>query len=275
MSQAVSSETSQRHINPRWVQTVLRDRGLPVPTVKQLESAMAQLPDDSAEKLRERIQRLHKASETSDEMTSIADWARGVQVLTVTPAPAANEPSAPREAHSAKSNSPKTAGQERWEPSHHVYGTKAAATFEPTVIEAVHEVREAPFHTLMVEMAQAETKGRYDWERKIVFRLTRRELPLFVAWLFGWCSNLEFGAHGQANDKALILEDQQTHLFMKLKQGRRLLAVQIGGEEIAAVSAMALKAMHMNEPWIDSQTLLQIAKRAGSLYARSVAARTG
>jgi hypothetical protein len=59
-----------------------------------------------------------------------------------------------------------------------------------------------------------------------------------------------------------------------LKQGRRLWGVQIGGEEIPALAAMALKAMDLNSPWMDSQTQLQVAKRAGSMYALSVASRS-
>lgn len=270
-------------INPRWVQTVLRERGVPVPTVKQLETALGQLDGAGTDLLRERIQRLHKASEKPNEMAILADW-----VSTIKTAPPVQSPAqapvpvtaAPVERGVQDTSSPNPARPKRTEteprrdPSHHVYGSKAAATFEPTVIEAGDPARELPFHTLMIEMAPADTKSRYDWEKKIIFRLTRRELPLVVAWLFGWCQNLEFGGHGQSNDKALFLEDQQSHLFMKLKQGRRLWGVQIGGEEIPALAAMALKAMDLNSPWMDSQTQLQVAKRAGSMYALSVASRS-
>lgn len=153
--------------------------------------------------------------------------------------------------------------------AHHVYGVKAAICFEPTTISATDPEREEPFHTLMIEMAEAQSRKRFDWERKISIRLTRRELPLFAAWLLGWCPALEFSGHGQGNDKVLHLEDQASHLFVRLRQGRRLLAAQIGGEEVAAIGCMVMKALHLNAPYMDSQAHLHLVKRAGAMYARS------
>ncbi|MDO8280958.1 MAG: hypothetical protein Q7T63_22925 [Burkholderiaceae bacterium] len=274
MIAATQAAEPVQHINPRWVQTVLRTRGIPAPPVQLLGAAIATLHGEQSQQLRERVQRLHNATERGDDMTVVADWVRTIREAPaqpdMTPAKIASEP-CPRPSSAAPQ---RPVAERHWDPSHRVYGSKAAATFEPTVIPAVDAARELPFHTLMVEMAPAETRSRYDWERKIIFRLTSRELPLVVAWLFGWCGNLEFGGHGEANDKALILEDQKSHLFMKMKQGRRLLALQIGGEEVPALAALALKAMHLNAPWMDTQTQLQVAKRAGSLYALSVASRS-
>ncbi len=244
---------------------------MPVPDIHQLRAGIAGADEQRQENLRARVHRLQQGTDQADDMSTIASWVASLtDVRAIAPAgrsdTAMNDPTPSPSPVVPRDNSRK------WEPSHHVYGSKAALCFEPTVIEAVPQAREEPFHTLMVEMAEAARKNSYDWERKISFRLTKRELPLFTAWLFGWCPRLELSGHGAANNKTLMLEDQTSNLFVRLKQGRRVLATPVGGEEVAAIASLALKAMHLNAPHLDSQTLLQVVKRCGGMYYRSVAA---
>lgn len=264
----VAERPVDRHFNPRWLMTVARERGLPGLEVRQVEAALRKLGPTELELLREQVQRLHRGTESGDDMTALSKWldrARAEEPPADRQREAANEES--RQRHTPKVSP--AAPPERWGMAHHVYGTKAGICFEPTTISPADPEREEPFHTLMIEMAEAQSRKRFDWERKISLRLTRRELPLFAAWLLGWCPALEFSGHGQGNDKVLHLEDQSSHLFVRLRQGRRVLAAQIGGEELAAIGSMVLKALHLNAPYMDSQAHLHLVRRAGTMYARS------
>lgn len=269
-------------INPRWVMATLKERGLPVPDLGSLSAGIADLEEGDLELLRSRVQRVARGTEQADDMATLADWSRTMierQAKTASAeekAPAAGE----NEVVGASNSTQAAAGEGEvairvYEKSHHVFGSKGALCFEPTEIrgERVGAADEV-YHTLQIEMATAISRQRFDWAHKIVFRLTRRELPLFVAALFGWCPQLEFGNHGSANDKFLEVRDQvaEGSIFVKLKQGKRVIAVPLGGEELFAVASMALKVLGHNAPYLDSQTLLQMVKRAGTMYAKSVGA---
>jgi hypothetical protein len=251
------------------VLAVLRDRGIPAPALEDLRRGLERADEQRLDQLRTLIQRLHSGADQGSDMDDAATW---VSELGHAEPPRTRSASLPAANDSAPAAGapPRIDAGRKWEPSHHVYAAKAALTVEPTTIQAVEAAREAPVHTLMIEMAEATRKNAYDWERKISFRLTKRELPLFTAWLFGWCPHAEFAGHGSANNKVLLLEDQGANLFIRLKQGRRLLAMPIGGEELADIAALAVKAMQGNAPHLESQTVLQIAKRCGALYARAV-----
>lgn len=245
-------------LNSKWILGVLRDRGMPSAALPQIERGVAALNGDARESMRAAVSRLHQGVDSAQDMQQVADWVASLESTAVdVPAqlPAANDP------RTSEGNVPS------WERGHHVYGAKAALAVEQTVIEAKSE-RDRSFSTLMVEGALARGDGQtYDWSRKISFRLTRRELPLFTAIAFGWCPRIEFQGHGTANNKRLVIEDQGTNLFVKLSEGKRTIAVQIGADEITPVASLALGAMHRNEPEFDTQSHLQLAKRAGAMLS--------
>lgn len=266
---------AQAPINPRWVLGALRQRGLvPEPTLAALTEAIALLDAEDAEGFRGRVSRLCAGTEKADEMAWMADWCdRQAEQPGDVQAAAANDQG---DQGPTDDRTPGARGSRRgqaFEPSHHVYGSKAALCVESMRVEPTSEgAGRDGYATLQLEMAPALTRSRYDWERKIIFRLTQREVALFAAALLGWCKKLEFKGHGPSHDKILEIDDQGAHLFIKLRQARKAYALPMGGDEIFPVSAMALKTLGLNAPHLDSQTLVQLAKRAGEMYGRATAA---
>lgn len=275
MTAASSRDTAP--LNPRWVLTTLRQRGVREPQLSALTSEIGGMTPASIEELRSRVSRMCAGTDRPEDMTWMAQWSAGLEAHTPSnnkPEPAANDHdhedgSASERRATVESSRPRR-GQS-FEPSHHVYGAKAALCMELVRVEPKDGESTDGYATLQLEFAGALARNRYDWERKIIFRLTKREVPLLAACLLGWCKKLEFSGHGPANDKVFEIEDQAAHFFIKVRQGRRAIALPMGGDELFPVTAMVLKTMGENAPHLDSQTLVQIAKRVGEVYGRSTA----
>lgn len=265
-------------VNPRWVMYTLRERGLPVPGEDECRTTIRTQSSEENGRLTAVVQKLAKGSETDDDSTYIHNWIARAKSATRKPpqvAPGAEEGvlSSKFEFVSATSSKPR-----EFEPSHHVYGSKGALCIEPVEARLMREGQaDEVFHTLQIEAAKSNLDGRYDWNHKLVFRLTRRELPLFVGATMGFCAGLEFGNHGPASDKLLSAREQPESgsLYVRLKQGARSIGVPIGGEEIFEVAAMGLKMLSRNAPHLDSQTLLHLVRRASSMHSATPPARGG
>lgn len=269
-----------RDLNPRWMLYALRERGFPVVNQERMGSAVAVMSSEERADLRGIVQRIARGSESNEDVSTITAW---VSKLKDAPEnlhheePAAfpqsdPEPSVAPVSAATDGDSGNASPRRDYDRSHHVYGSKGAFCVEPVevVVEREGKANETQ-HTLQIEMASALSRQRYDWDHKIIFRLTQRELPLFAAAMMGVCPSLEFGNHGTSKDKFMQVQDQASEgsLYVSLKQGKRLIGVPIGGDEIFPLIAMGLKVLGKNAPHVDSQTLLFMVKRAGAMYARA------
>lgn len=264
-------------INPKWVVFTLRGRGYPTPELDQVKRAISSLSEEEADALRDRITKLASGTEESGDSTWLVDWANGLKnesdlgIDAAVATPQVEEVGA-RPSRTKDASKEPTPGRD-YDKSHHVFSTKGALCVEPVEIitERVGKASEV-YHSLQIEMASAMSQRRFDWERKIIFRLTRRELPLFTAGLFGWCRAIAFGNHGPNKDKYLDMVDQvgEGSIYIRLKQGKRVIGVPIGGDEVFEIMAMAMKALGKNAPFIDSQGLLQMVRRAGAMHSTGV-----
>jgi hypothetical protein len=152
--------------------------------------------------------------------------------------------------------------------SHHVFGSKAALCIEPALIDdAVTHPGTPVFNTLSVEMAPSTGDGHYKWE--VTFRLTKRELSLFVAAMMGWIPSISMSNHGPNKDKTLEISDQGNSLFIKLRQAKRAIAVPVPAEEVFTVATLALKMLVRNSPELDSQTLMLVVKRTAAMHQKT------
>jgi hypothetical protein len=242
-----------------WVSQTLRQRGLPVPLPVAVKKGIALLDDDERKDFKQKITRIAAGAEQAGEMDWMADWSRKQTASRPDIAELSANDSPPPTRVQADSEQPRT-----FEPSHHVYGAKGVLCFECVKVEPEGDRHHAYF-TVQIDAAPAATKGRFDWDKKTVFRLTRRELGVVAAAMLGWCPMVNLIGHGPLNDKRLDIEDQGGVMFVKLSQGRRTVAVPIGADEICEVSAMLLKAIGRNQPELDSQTVLHLVKRAGAM----------
>jgi hypothetical protein len=249
-----------------------------------IEFGLKRLTDANREEFRQCFTRLANGGDTLDDMYYVLSWVGAVQELFDTAAAQqaavqATQRRAPPEEvgeHGAGvalgrdlANDPERHARLHRKQratvrqSHHVYGSRAALCIEPAEIEPVGaDQRDPVYHSLAIEVAAAKAEGRsYLWDDKIVFRLTKREFPLFIAVLMGFLDSLKFGNHGPDNDKSLEVADQGGHLFIKLRQGVRLIAIQVGAEEVFSLTTLALNTIARNTPDLDSHTILEVIQR--------------
>lgn len=132
----------------------------------------------------------------------------------------------------------------------HVYGAKAALCFE------ADETRFG-IHTVCIEAADATAPKQYDWGNKIRVQLTRDELPVVTAVLFGWLPRCEYKNHGEDNSKGFSLEDQGDKLFMRVfARARQVKAVPIPPEDAFYLAQLFLGQMKKNAPGLSGGEIL-------------------
>lgn len=97
---------------------------------------------------------------------------------------------------------------------HHVYGARAALTFES-------DRTPAGTPTVAIDAARCISARRYDWQRKVRIQLTARELPVVAAVLLRLRPECRFTNHGPANDKGLAIawQGERESFFVQLWQG--------------------------------------------------------
>lgn len=289
-----------RHgINPRWVVHTLGERGIPALSPDDADRAIASLPSKHAQAFRQLISRLHNGHDQPEDMDKVVAWVRNAKSTEAEmgasemPAPTAGvseevvpaekgakvdsalASKAVQEDASEKGEGGSTVRQRpmqvnrqiRQRLSHHVYGKDAAVCVEPAQVEDSTPDNPVPiFHTVLLEMAPNRGDGRFDWESKISVRLTRREMPLFYAVCMGWLDEVEFKNHGPDHDKALVLKDQQTKMFLRLRQGRKGYGVPIPPAELFYVAGLVLKALQSNMPGLDTQAVAMLVRRVAAMH---------
>lgn len=154
--------------------------------------------------------------------------------------------------------------------SRHIYGSKAALSFELSTLRKVDSRTGEPTHTLLLETAKSTGPKQFAWDQKISFQLTERELPLFAAVLLGKLHACSFANHGDENNKSLDLENQQAKLFLKLRQGKNAHALPIPAEELLPLLSASMLAISRNHPHLSS-ILPTVIDRCATLYAANQA----
>jgi hypothetical protein len=152
----------------------------------------------------------------------------------------------------------------------HIYGTAASLCIEPTTYgggATGQAVQEPISHTLTLEIAPARAHGKgYDWHKKIQFRLTRRELPMFCAVLMGYTESWFTDGHGPANNKRLDVVNQPGRVFIKLRQDRLALAVPVTCDDLFEVMGKAIEALRRNHPSLDPTLIAGLTRRTAQLF---------
>jgi hypothetical protein len=143
-----------------------------------------------------------------------------------------------------------------------IYGRRSALTIEAT------ETRGEGYPTLTIEGADKRSDSKsFAWQAKIAVQLTRQELPLFIATLLGLRPRFEAGYHGPERNKGVVLERQESNLYVKLSEAGRVVGVPVGYCDGVHLGAFALERLHASHPRLDSQSLLAILKMTPGLSA--------
>lgn len=160
----------------------------------------------------------------------------------------------PRMTQSA-SEQPSVAGQQTARDGSrnvHVYGGKAALTFEP-------DTRRNGGHTLSLDAA-AMRGDHADWKNKIRFQFTQDELPVLCAVLLGLHQEAEFNCHGPDKKKATTVFRRDNAILFLVTNGGPTLTVPVPPGQVYAIGALALEQMRMNNPRADGTMILTMIK---------------
>lgn len=143
-----------------------------------------------------------------------------------------------------------------------VFGKSGALTLETAPVRSSDQAVSTARCTVMVEGAQSNGAGGFDWSdgSKVVFMCTQRELPELLAVLMGWTSELEFKFHGVNRQKTLHVVHQDHGLLVHLREATRNIRVPVADSDRYALAMLVLAAMAHNEPHLDSNAIMAVAR---------------
>lgn len=141
-------------------------------------------------------------------------------------------------------NAAPAAPKTRRRAQHHVYGGRAALTFELDETPAG-----AP--TVALDAANSIGERQYDWKQKIRVQFTTRELPVVAATLLGILPECQFSNHGPANDKGFQItwQGDRQSFFVRVWQGKgNMRAVPMPREDAFYAVQIVLRAIQQASP---------------------------
>jgi len=160
------------------------------------------------------------------------------------PPPMDPEPAPPRDTRQNRSAQGNGQQQRARPPQHHVYGGKAALTFEL-------DETTAGVPTVALDGANSVGERKYDWGSKVRIQFTTRELPVVAAVFLGIMPECSFQNHGPANDKGFSIawQPDRQAFFVKVWQGKgNLRAVPMPREDAFYVAQIVIRAIQQGSP---------------------------
>jgi len=264
------SATAQ--ISPQWVAQVLRDRGISPPAILTIQRFLNSLSAPDRADVMAALRKIEYGVDEPAATRALVDrMGQDLQAMAVagrpeegrSATPPASPPASPKPR--PKKN---TTDADPWYRAHgvHIYASSAAMKVELDVLKS--EPGEPIRYTVQVEIAAAKAANAYDWEHKISFQFTRRELPLLAATLMGYTSKpLNLSNHGPDRDKSLDIEGHNLdRLFIRMRQAGRRIAMPVFAEDVHAWLTIAMQALKHNTPELDGTVLLAMLKRTAAIH---------
>jgi hypothetical protein len=280
-------------MHAKYLEQVLRDRGIPLPPLRQLEQFVDSLSAAQIPEMEERLRKLALGVEQREDLEALLDGidehapgapAKAADVAAAAESAAPSEP--PRPARKPTRSSGADAPDNKLpadvvamlrQHGLHVYANSAALKIELDTLRE-GETSGVLQYTVQIEAA-AGSKGRpagsnahrYDWRAKVPFQFTRRELPLLAAYLLGLGGKkLTLTNHGPEADKWFEAEDQGSHVYVKLGHtGRAPITLPVGAADVFAWGELCLVAMHLNRPSVSTEGHLALLRRIGRMEAHA------
>lgn len=287
-------------VSHKWVNQVLRQRGIPAPALAVIERSIAQSPPDQLDHLRTLALIVERGTDKPGDiellirLISFADDPGKVVSESPIQAQVSNAPSQPMQRQRQATDqttrqlpktkhtpqdrgvapdTPNTDVDSSARPSytqdkpkrakHHIYASNAALTIEMDYLRGKPGAE--PRQTVALEAA-VKKEGEYDWEHKIIFQFMHRELPLLACMLLGWLNGkLRLGNHGDAGDKAVEIEDQAGSLFVRVREGPRMIPVPVVGPDAHAWFELVMRAMQANAPTVGDSLQMAMLKRVADM----------
>lgn len=114
--------------------------------------------------------------------------------------------------------------------------------------------------TLMIDMALAVGARKFDWNNKIQFQLTDRELPVWGAVVTNRRREAVFAFHGDQRNKSMEIKtnDRSPGLMIKLKMDGTLIAAPIAPEDQFWLACQYLTLLKARVPDVDALGLMSL-----------------
>jgi hypothetical protein len=267
-------------LSHKWLRQVLTDRGVKAPSDAACAAFVKSLDPAGHEQARAFLNAVTKGVESTEGMTAFlasinaahreaAPVATEPLAVRSLPLPSRNSrpvlPATPvkRKAVAAADSAERAALRDQ---GMHIYAGKAAMKIELDMLRAAEG--DPSRLTVQIELAPAVAPRSFDWEQKIPFQFTRRELPLLGAMLMGYAGgSLVLTNHGPDHDKRLELHQQGNVLYVKLRQGIKTLAMPVEAADLFGWVAITITALKNHHQALDSGALFEILKRTGAMHA--------
>lgn len=271
-------------MHPKYLEQVLLDRGIPHPPQRQLEIFVDLLSEAQLPVMEERLRKLSLGVEQQEDLDALLAGINAHAAEAVRPpveqvaAPQRAEPrTQPLDASPqarpaqrpvpADDKLPPDVLQMLRQHGMHVYASSAALKIELATLRA-GEASGAVQYTVQIDAARAKGHG-YDWHGKVPFQFTRRELPRLAAFLLGMSGKkLTLFNHGPNTDKHFEVEDQGSHLFVKVRlAGRAPIALPVPPADVFGWGELCLVALQLNRPTLGTDGHLALLRRIGRMEA--------
>lgn len=271
-------------MHPKYLEQVLLDRGIPHPPLRQLEIFVDLLSEAQKPVMEERLRKLSLGVEQQEDLDALLaginahSTDRPSPAVDLVPVPQRSEaPTAARpEARPERPRQRPTPPDDKLPPDvlqmlrqhgMHVYASSAALKIELATLRA-GEASGALQYTVQIDAARAKGHG-YDWHGKVPFQFTRRELPLLAAFLLGMSGKkLTLSNHGPNTDKHVEVEDQGSHLFVKVRlNGKGPIALPVLPADVFGWGELCLVALQLNRPSLGTDGHLALLRRISRMEA--------
>lgn len=278
-------------MHPKYLEQVLLDRGIPHPPLRQLEIFVDLLTEAQKPLMEERLRKLSMGVERQEDLDALlagihahapdapvaANDAVPASQRREAPATARQEPHhevqpplrrvAPEDTPASDDKLPPEVLHVLRRHGMHVYASSAALKIELATLRA-GETSGTLQYTVQVDAARAKGNG-YDWRSKVPFQFTRRELPLLAAFLLGMSGKkMALANHGPNTDKHFEVEDQGSHLFVKVRlTGKAPIALPVQAADVFGWGELCLVALQLNRPALDTAGHLALLRRISRMEA--------
>jgi hypothetical protein len=271
-------------MHPKYLEQVLRDRGIPHPPLRQLEVFVNSLSETQLPAMEERLRRLSLGAERQEDLDALleginahaarapvpatASASAPQEVATTTPIPQPQRIEVRQKRHVAADDKlPADVLHMLRQHGMHVYASSAALKIELATLRT-GEASGALQYTVQIDAARSKGQS-YDWHSKVPFQFTRRELPLLAAFLLGMGGKkLTLANHGPNTDKHFEVEDQGAHLFVKVRvTGKGPIALPVPAADVFGWGELCLVALQLNRPSLGTDGHLALLRRIGRMEA--------
>lgn len=129
--------------------------------------------------------------------------------------------------------------------------------------------RSGNLYTIQIEGAAllaGAGRKEFDWRNKIIVQLTVQEAYLALALFENLIPSVNFNGHGGTHDKALQIEFQESHYYVRvIQRGRAAVALPVSAVDAIPIVALLYKQLLSNEQHLRIKDIRALVARMASM----------